>query len=128
MEAGAKWTMPKTEMGVNRTAYFYQGESLIIADKNIPTYHAVGLVSDMEIQLENGPTETRILVLQGRPIGEPVMQYGPFVMNTKDEINQAFNDYNNTQFGGWPWPKYDQVHPREKGRFAKHADGREEVK
>jgi hypothetical protein len=82
----------------------------------------------MEIQLENGPTETRILVLQGRPIGEPVMQYGPFVMNTKDEINQAFNDYNNTQFGGWPWPKYDQVHPREKGRFAKHADGREEVK
>jgi redox-sensitive bicupin YhaK (pirin superfamily) len=128
MEAGAKWTMPKTEMGVNRTAYFYQGESLIIADKNIPTYHAVGLVSDMEIQLENGPTETRILVLQGRPIGEPVMQYGPFVMNTKDEINQAFNDYNNTQFGGWPWPKYDQVHPRDKGRFARHADGREEIK
>lgn len=54
-------------------------------------------------------------------------QYGPFVMNTEAEIKQAFADYRRTQFGGWPWPKNDQVHPREKGRFAKHADGREEV-
>jgi hypothetical protein len=66
-------------------------------------------------------------MLQGKPISEPVMQYGPFVMNTKEEINQAFEDYHKTQFGGWPWPKYDQVHPREKSRFAKHADGREEI-
>ena len=69
-----------------------------------------------------------ILMLQGKPIGEPVMQYGPFVMNTKQEINEAFEDYHKTQFGGWPWPKFDQVHPREKSRFAKHSDGKEEVK
>ena len=56
------------------------------------------------------------------------MQYGPFVMNTKDEIKQAFEDYHATQFGGWPWPKYDQVHPRDKGRFARHADGKEETR
>jgi hypothetical protein len=47
-------------------------------------------------------------------------------VNTKEEINQTFTDYHKTQFGGWPWPKYDQVHDRSKGRFAKHADGREE--
>ena len=73
-------------------------------------------------------TETSILVLQGKPIEEPVMQYGPFVMNTKAEINQAFEDYHQTQFGGWPWPRYDQVHDRTKTRFAKHADGKEEIK
>jgi len=49
-------------------------------------------------------------------------------MNTKEEINQAFEDYHKTQFGGWPWPRYDQVHDRNSGRFALHADGRKESK
>jgi len=63
-------------------------------------------------------------VLQGKPIGEPVVQHGPFVMNTRQEIQQAFLDYQRTRFGGWPWPSDDPVHPRAEGRFARHADGR----
>ncbi|MEM9723754.1 MAG: pirin-like C-terminal cupin domain-containing protein, partial [Bacteroidota bacterium] len=66
--------------------------------------------------------------LQGKAIGEPVVQQGPFVANSPGEIKQAFLNYQTTQFGGWPWPKHDHVHPREKGRFAKHADGRMEEK
>ena len=64
--------------------------------------------------------------MQGRPIGEPVAQYGPFVMNTRAELEQAFNDFRRTQFGGWPFPANDPVHSRERGRFALHADGRVE--
>lgn len=56
--------------------------------------------------------------MQGRPIGEPVAQYGPFVMNTKEEIEQAFADYRRTKFGGWPWDEDAVVFPREKPRFA----------
>jgi hypothetical protein len=55
-----------------------------------------------------------------------VAQYGPFVMNTQAEIQQAFADYRRTEFGGWPWGASDPVHPREKGRFALHPDGRVE--
>jgi hypothetical protein len=47
-------------------------------------------------------------------------------MNSPDEIRQAIRDYQRTQFGGWPWPTDDPVHPRDAGRFAIHADGREE--
>ena len=53
-------------------------------------------------------------------------QYGPFVMNTEAEIQQAFADYRRTGFGGWPWNTPDPVHGRDVGRFAHHADGREE--
>jgi hypothetical protein len=45
-------------------------------------------------------------------------------MNTQAEIHQDFEDYRRTEFGGWPWGASDPVHPRDTGRFARHADGR----
>jgi redox-sensitive bicupin YhaK (pirin superfamily) len=128
MNSGASWTIPKASSGVNRTIYYYEGSSLLLSGVSIPIYNAVVLKPDEAVLLQAGDKEVSILMLQGKPIGEPVMQYGPFVMNTKEEINQAFEDYHKTQFGGWPWPRYDQVHDRTLSRFAKHADGKEEVK
>lgn len=128
MEAGATWLLPKASEGINRTLYFYEGTTLKVGETNVTSYSAIEMIPNMDVLLTAGATEVSILMLQGRPIGEPVISYGPFVMNTKDEIRQAFEDYHVTQFGGWPWPKYDQVHDRTKSRFAKHADGVEEVK
>lgn len=128
MDSEAAWKIPAAGKGINRTLYYYQGEGLKVAGKDIPGYHAVEVQGDVELDLLAGNNPTGILVLQGRPINETVIQYGPFVMNTKEEINQAFEDYHRTKFGGWPWPKYDQVHDRNRGRFAKHADGRVEEK
>ncbi len=127
MEQGATWLLPKVSVGINRTAYFYEGENLEVSGVTIPKYCAITLQPDAET-IFTASTETSILLLQGRPIAEPVMQYGPFVMNTKEEISQAFEDYHKTQFGGWPWSRYDQVHDRTRTRFAKHSDGHEEVK
>lgn len=130
MKPGGRWQLPKAGAGINRTLYFYEGESLDVSGTAIPKYHAVRVKADVSTVLtstSNSP-ETSILILQGKPIDEPVIQYGPFVMNTKAEINQAFEDYHKTKFGGWPWKRYDQVHDREKKRFARHADGRLEEK
>ena len=43
-------------------------------------------------------------------------------------MDRIYEHYQETQFGGWPWPEREQTHDREKGRFALHADGKEEVK
>ncbi|PCJ83378.1 MAG: pirin [Flavobacteriales bacterium] len=126
MAPKAEWTLPKAPEGINRTIYFFTGEELLVADRPLPFYHAAEVRVNKDIKLLNGNKESEILILQGKPIAEPVVQHGPFVMNTKEEIQQAFSDYQRTQFGGWPWPKTDQVHDRNKGRFARHADGREE--
>ncbi|MFM1946873.1 MAG: hypothetical protein RL207_1156 [Bacteroidota bacterium] len=126
MEPNAEWTLPATAAGVNRTLFYYEGNRLNIDGQEIPHYHAVEVDPTMSLTLKNNTETSKVLVLQGRPINEPVVQHGPFVMNTKEEIYQAFEDYQKTQFGGWPWSRYDQVHDVSEGRFAKHADGRVE--
>lgn len=126
MDEGSTVTIPAASKGVNRMLYFYEGQSLKINGAKVSAYKSVKLHAWHELKIVAEKGNCKFLILQGKPINEPVIQYGPFVMNTKAEIQQAFNDYHQTQFGGWPWPRLDQVHPRNKGRFARHADGKEE--
>ncbi len=126
MEAGAKWTVPTAVGNVYRSLYFYKGNTLTVAGNEVTSYKAIELNAHAEITIVNGNSESFLLMLQGKPINEPVAQYGPFVMNTQDEIQQAINDFRLTGFGGWPWLRHDHVHPRAQGRFAKYVDGTEE--
>lgn len=124
MDAGANWTLPKASGGLNRRLYFYRGSQIKVAGIEVDHYHATELMSEENVNIENGNETACLLLLQGKPIAEPVVQHGPFVMNTAAEIQQAFYDYRSTQFGGWPWEEYDNVHERKIGRFAKYADGK----
>ncbi len=124
MAPQARFSLPAAP-GTNRMLYFFKGKELRIGQRTVPVRRAIELRADLGATLENGSSESELLLLQGRPIAEPVVQYGPFVMNTQAEIQKAFADYRATQFGGWPWPKDDPVHDRE-ARFARHADGRME--
>lgn len=128
LQANASWVMPAAIREVNRTLYFYKGRNMQIEGETIASYHSIEVDASAEIILQAGDEDCYLLMLQGKPINEPVVKYGPFVMNTQEEIQQTFKDYQRTEFGGWPWPRPDQVHARDKGRFAKYADGKEEVK
>ncbi len=120
----AKYVLSASTLAATRTLYFFRGASLKVGDEEVAQHASVTVQSGVEIPLENGAEESEILLLQGRPISEPVAQYGPFVMNTPAEIERAMSDYRRTQFGGWPWPSDGPVHARETGRFAQHAGGR----
>jgi quercetin 2,3-dioxygenase len=126
LEQGARWTLPATVSGIQRTLYFHSGATIRLAGSEINVKHGMALNPLLDAEIENGNAASQLLLLQGRPIGEPVASYGPFVMNHHAEIEQAFADYRRTQFGGWPWPRNDQVHDPKRGRFARHVDGRVE--
>ncbi len=124
MAPEARFTLPAARHGTQRTLYFFAGAALRVGERALSEHAAVTLRADVEVPLVNAPVESELLLLQGKPIGEPVVQYGPFVMNSPAEIQQAMADYRRTRFGGWPWPSDAPVHPRTEGRFARHADGR----
>lgn len=127
MDPGASWTLPRAlGEGTRRMLYFFKGRTVSVAGRGVASHAAIELRADTPVELHCGAETSEFLMLQGRPIGEPVVQYGPFVMNSRAEITQALDDYRRTQFGGWPWPDHAQVHSRALGRFARYPDGRHE--
>lgn len=129
MAPHAQWTLPAA-LGhhTRRRLYLFRGASVALAGRAVDAGTMTEVRAGVDVPLVNGAEPAELLVLQGCPIGEPVAQYGPFVMNTQAEIQQAFADYRATQFGGWPWPRHDPVHAREQRRFARHVDGTVEEK
>jgi redox-sensitive bicupin YhaK (pirin superfamily) len=126
LEAGARFTLPPAAAGSNRRLYFFAGARLRVCGHELPAGCAIDLQPDAPGPLENGDAAAELLLLQGRPIGEPVAQHGPFVMTSQAELQQALADYRRTQFGGWPWPSDAPVHGDLPERFARHPDGRVE--
>jgi len=124
LQPGASWLLPAARPGSLRTLYFFKGSRLRIGRDEVHAGNSIELRPDAEATLQNGPDEAELLLLQGRPIGEPVAKYGPFVMNSQSEIKQAYADYQRTRFGGWPWKSDEPVHERGEGRFARRPDGK----
>lgn len=119
----AKWKLPNASAHVNRSLYFFKGKTIKVAGENLDYFKALELNAEYEIEIVNGDETTQLLLLQGKPLNEKVVQYGPFVMNSEQEIQEAYADFQRTQWGGWPWPSAENVHDKEKGRFALHGDG-----
>jgi len=125
MDPEATITLPAVSETLIRNLYYYRGEGQIQIENNqINSSNRVKLNGHEEIVITNGNNESFLVLLEGEPIQEPVVHYGPFVMTTKNEIRQAISDYQRTEFGGWPWGTPDQVHERNVGRFTRYSDGR----
>tara|TARA_Y100000588_G_scaffold388823_1_gene489989 strand:+ start:151 stop:1179 length:1029 start_codon:yes stop_codon:yes gene_type:complete len=128
MAPNAEWTLPVASSGANRSLYMYEGSSITIDGERINNMQLASLHANEATVLKNGDQPARMLLLQGKPIGEPVAKYGPFVMNSQAEIQQLIMNFQRTEFGGWPWPSHSHTHDAKSGRFALHADGRKEIK
>jgi redox-sensitive bicupin YhaK (pirin superfamily) len=119
----SSWVLPTAGEHTVRTLYVFEG-SVRVGGRAVDAPSGAVVRVDEPVRVVAGDRGAEVLVLQGRPIGEPVAQYGPFVMNDRAGIEQAFADYRATGFGGWPFGDDAPVHPRTEGRFARHPGGR----
>jgi redox-sensitive bicupin YhaK (pirin superfamily) len=121
--AGLTWTLPAAHKGLSRSVHtLTHGADL--DGFALGSRQSAVIVSDVVMPIRNtGNEEALVLVLQARPIQEPVAAYGPFVMNTDNEIQQAFLDFQRTKFGSWPFPTPAPTHGDRAERFAVYPGG-----
>lgn len=125
LKKGGTFRLPPSNSAVHRVLYFFSGTELVMNGQNVLVRTGYQCEPDKAIEIHSPhDEEAEVLILEARPIGEPVFQHGPFVMNTREEIIQAIDDFRRTGFGGWPWPREDMVHGEIMERFARFPDGR----
>jgi hypothetical protein len=101
LPANAVFSQPVPE-GHNVYVYAFEGSVAIGPEgrrREVPTHSGAALSPGDAVEVAAGPQGGRFLVLAAKPIGEPIVQYGPFVMNTRAEIEQAIRDYQSGVFG-----------------------------
>jgi quercetin 2,3-dioxygenase len=124
LDPHASWELPPARgADTARVLYVFEGDTATVGGVEVPNDTGLVVEPRHALPVTAGSAEVEVLLLQGRPLGEPVAQYGPFVMTTEREIEEAFEDYRTTGFGGWPWPDEAPTHGRDRGRFARHVDG-----
>ena len=128
MDPKAVWTLPKTIAQANRSIFFYKGNTIEIDSKIITSDSCIEVRPEQDVEIKNGDSNTFLLILEGKPMREPVVQHGPFVANSPEEIREVMREYGKTQFGGWPWQETEMAHAKSRGRFALHSNGKEEIK
>jgi len=127
IDPGADYSIPVSSETLKRSIYNYSDGIALVEGEELSRKMYMFLSCESETKVVNKSDQVvKILLLESEPINEPILPYGPFVMTTKEEIRQAYEDYQNTQFGGWPFPKAEVVHSKNLLRFAEYPDGRKE--
>ncbi|MDT3706642.1 MAG: pirin family protein [Thiobacillus sp.] len=91
LAAGASFSLPLDDTR-NGFVYVFEG-SARLGGETLARHTLAVLGKGDQVEIEAGEAGSRFILVAGRPLGEPVVQYGPFVMNTREEIEQAFADY-----------------------------------
>ncbi|NMM12672.1 MAG: pirin family protein [Rhodoferax sp.] len=99
LPAGARFAQ-QLPAGHNAFIYVYRGE-VNVAGKAVPVQRMAILVNDVQADgvVIEASVDARVLLISGQPLGEPIVQYGPFVMNSQDEIYQALSDFRDGRLG-----------------------------
>ncbi len=84
--------------GHSAFAYVYEGAAYLPDEDVVPKGDMLVFGAGDAVRVTAGRAPTRLILVAGKPLNEPVARYGPFVMNTKEQIMQAFTDYQQGRF------------------------------
>lgn len=127
MEPNSEFKLNNVSASMNRFLLNYESDAPVtIGGTPLMKDQMADLYGDQEIVIKSVNSSVKLLLLEGEPINEPVAAYGPFVMNTNAELQEAFDDFRKTEFGGWPWgeKESDIIVDKDKGRFASYQFGK----
>jgi len=124
IKKGGVFKFPSSKNLTHRSLYFFEGEHIKINDEMISSHQAAFLDCRSRLSVTSDISDIEFLFLESKPIGEPIVQHGPFVMTSREEIYQTIQDYQRTEFGGWKWPRQDMIHGDKIEKFAKYPDGK----
>jgi quercetin 2,3-dioxygenase len=96
LDADARFEQP-LPAGHNALVYVYRGDMVLVGGTAVRRQRMAILTNDPAsdgVAVVAGPAGARLILIAGRPLGEPIAQHGPFVMNTRDELVQAVDDFN----------------------------------
>lgn len=97
MPAGSVLNLP---IPIQHNAFFYVYRGTVkVADQTVPSRNMAVLANDAGMLEIHAEEDARLILVAGQPLNEPIAQYGPFVMNTAEEIEQTLRDYRDNQFG-----------------------------
>ena len=122
LDPGVSTELPAFDVAATRVLYNYGG-ALTVGEQDLG-YDAAVLAPEA-VTVTAGEEGAAFLILQARPIGAPVVQQGPFVGNTREDIVTAMEEYRAGVFGTWDLPQNDPVHDHDRARFARYPDGTE---
>lgn len=121
IEAGSTVAINGVSETLNRKLYIYEGGGVRIGDQTVEGKKSMVLdgVSTFEIEALD---DAKLLLLEAEPMNEPILNDGPMIMNTQEEILEGYRDYWDNQFGGWPWDDPSPVHKKDEGRFSANVE------
>lgn len=118
VEADASITIDGVSETLNRNLYFFEGEQVNVDGETLSGKRSLKLKGDADFVIQGAGTLARLLLLEAEPIGEPIINDGPMIMNTMDEVLQGYRDYWETHYGEWEWDTKDPVHEKETPRMS----------
>lgn len=127
MDANSEFKLDNVSPTLNRFLLNFDSKAPATIDgKELHEGYMADLYGDQEIVVKSGNEPVKLLLLEGEPINEPMYAYGPFVMSSERELQQAFREYQETGFGGWPWgeKESDIINDKDAGRFASYQFGK----
>lgn len=122
LERGGRVEIDNISETLNRNLYFYEGDSVIVDGETLHGKRSLKLKGDADFVIEANEGPAKLLLLEAEPIGEPIINDGPMIMNTQEEILQGYRDYWDTHYGEWNWGIPDPMHDKKAGRLTSRGE------